>query len=294
MIFAFALAVAVGATAIALIVLLAPRFWPTEWEPAAQATLAAAVVGLVGALVGVLLAPPAKWVLDQVSLHTKHQLAVRSQVLVRFHDYAATYLYPFHSASGDLSTYLMEFDQAQRRQREDEALDGAFYALARYTYFYHVLSGQIAPRETSRPEGIFLSSRDGEDLVWKLCIRLWAFGVRTIRDEAVLVNELVRIDGSFESADQYLEKINNTSLLIGTTATLKTVFSGFARTMAIGHQELRDIATVLRVLCAVLGHELWRVWTPWYGSQARLPRQTFKPIKNIPQSRLQRIGVSYE
>lgn len=258
------------------------ELWPKSWEPAQQASLAGALIALVGGIFAVV----GKWFFDRISINTQHVLSVRENIIGRFYKYAGNYLAPLAGTAGELNKYLAEFRIAQdavHTQMEQDALHATLFYLSKYIQLQYVLRGQITLPNIDPPEGIFLVSPESEELVWALMIPPWAFGIETLEQQSLLVQELTK-----HSQVEFINLCQDQSsdlhgLGQHVDAALKEDWPN----------KISDLSDTLHAFNLILAYELTMVYSPWYRKSAPYPRHALATVLDLPEDRRDRIGIFY-
>lgn len=258
--------------------------WPNDWKPAAQATLAGALIAAAATSLSVLI----KYLFDSITISTKHRLDVREKILETFYGYAGHHLMPLSGAAGELAKYLLEFQATRRDQDRKKVWDSAFYCLAQYVRLQSALIGTFAVPEADRPLGLFLKSREREARVWDIMIPPWAFGVRSIQDQFLLIRYLPEYNGDAEESNPatFRKKSRNKKHPL---FTLRQTFEKWVG----GHPHLAEIIDVLIVLSAVIDYEVRSVYDAWYIDTEPGPSASIKVIEQFPDHVKDRLGIFY-
>lgn len=257
--------------------------WPNNWKPAAQATLAGALIAVAGTSLSVLI----KYLFDSITLSTKHRLAVRGKILETFYGYAGNHLMPLAGAAGELAKFLLEFQRTTQRERE-RVLDSAFYSLAQYVRLQSALIGTFAVPGADRPLGLFLKSREREARVWDIMMPPWVFGVRSIQDQFLLIRYLPEHEGDAgETTPAEFMRHSRDD-----THPLFILRQAFEQSVD-GHPHLPEIIDVLIVLSALIDYEVRSVYEAWYIDTEPGPSASIKVIKQIPVEVKESLGIFY-
>jgi hypothetical protein len=98
------IAIAITAS-LAVEMILLETVWPTDWPPAAQASLVGVLLTTAGGGVSILV----KAAFDRSHLDTQHRLSVREKLLTSGYTYSCDYLMPLASSAGELASHLREY-----------------------------------------------------------------------------------------------------------------------------------------------------------------------------------------
>lgn len=266
--------------------------WPGDWPVSAQATLAAAIIAPIVGLVTAVVSAGLKWWFDSVTLKTTYQLSVRSSMLKAFHSYAGNYIIPLSVASGELASYLeqyetlkqLEFESAEKEKRKSEAAERAFYHLTRFVKYRTAMTSTFSLRDVVPPLGVFLATNVAENRVWSWTPQLWALNIWNLEDEATLVDSLDTERRSGNEAIAFLNSAREDG------STLNRLFTSFVDWME-KNEHLRELATVLYALHALLSYELARVYSAWYKDDPREPKEEIAAIEGLSKEAKDRMGL---
>lgn len=266
--------------------------WPDDWPVSAQATLAAAIIAPVVGLVTAVVSAGLKWWFDLVTLKTTNQLTVRSSMLKEFHSYAGNYIIPLSVASGELASYLeqyetlkeLEFESPEKEKRKSEAAERAFYHLTRFVKYRTAMTSTFSLRDVEAPLGVFLVTNVAERRVWSWTPQLWALNVWNLEDEASLVDSLDNERRSGGEALAFLKSIREDG------STLNNLFTSFVEWME-KNKHLSELVTVLYALNALLSYELARVYSAWYKDDPREPKEEIAAIEGLSKEAKERMGL---
>lgn len=255
--------------------------WPSEWEPQAQATLAAALIALVGTLAGATV----KAAFDEASLRTRHRNNVQSNMLDRFYTYAGRYLLPLAAAAAEAARYLREYSQSKTAQRRIAKLDNAFYSAAQYIRLHATFQNTFSLPNAEPPLGILLSSHDAERRVWNLVVPPWALGVSSLVEESILLEGLNNPQGKMRTPKEFIELAQDPS------SPLHSIRQAFiAKTTSANVLNLIDVLNTLNVL---INYEVGQVFAPWYKDKPKYPKRELKRLESLPSEQKQKLGIFY-
>jgi hypothetical protein len=255
--------------------------WPSDWQPAAQATLAAALVGLVGTIGSVTI----KYFVDERTLVTQHALDVRTRMLDRFYEYAGHYIMPLAAAAAETARYLTEYASASPEKRT-EKLDSAFYSAAQYVRLQAAFKSTFSLRGVDPPLGILLSSHQAERQVWNLTPQAWALGVSSLADESALLGALCGPNGEMRSPESFLKRAHDPK---------SPVYRGRQRFVARVTRDpalLTGLINVLNTLNLLINYEVGRVYAPWYADSPEEPKKELNDIKALSAEEKRKLGIS--
>lgn len=263
---------------------LAFRFWPAHWEKAAQATLAAALIAQVGAVMGLI------WntTFQELLAISAHRRELRGKLMERFLANRTAYYSQLIAVAGELASSLRA---VANNPTEQDQLDLSFYHSARFLELVAVLRARfqrLAPFD--HPAGLTLRSGAVEDQVWDLILEPWTFGYWDAEQQSSLLASLRKSNKELVSPQDFL-------IIRGPTAGPQSAWASFAkrfsrrtRTPAVTGEGLRSawasfaekfsdpawtyaVAEVLYLLSAVLDYETGRIIDPWYEQRAPYPHQ---------------------
>ena len=267
-------------------------FWPDDWPEAAQATLAGAIIALISALLTTMVSLGLKSWFDSATIKTTHKLAVRSSILKVFHTYAGHYINPLSIASGELASYLeqyeilkaLDFESSEKVQRKLEAAERAFYHLARFAKYRTAMTGTYGLRGVEPPPGVFLATTSAESRVWDWTPQLWALNVSNVDDEAALVDSLDNERRSGAEALAFLDLARKEG------SKLHHLFISFSEWLE-NNEHLTEIVTVLNALNRLLDYELAQVFSPWYDDAPGPPDAEIAAMKELSKQAKERMGL---
>ncbi len=255
--------------------------WPSDWEPAAQATLAAALITLLSGGGGLFL----KAAFEKLRLETEHQLRIRAKIVESSHSYACDYLMPLASGAGELATHIEEY-RAADSEMPDRYLDAVLYSLAQYVRIQNALTSVMPLPDGTRPLGLFLTSKESEDQVWDTMIPPWVFNLRTLGDQSHLISALYCSTPDSTEHPIHLNPPHVFVELLQSSGTLSTIRNN-VREVLDNHQYLTEICTTLYALCDLVNYEVRVVLKAWYQDDAkaqlqRLESGGFRKIRSMP------------
>lgn len=256
--------------------------WPSDWEHEAQATLAAALIVLVGTVGSVAV----KYIVDQLALVTQHSLNVRLRMLDKFYEYAGHYVMPLAAAAGETARYLTEYASASPERRA-EKLDSAFYSAAQYVRLQATFKSTFSLPGVDPPLGILMSSHQAERRLWNLAPPAWALGVTSLTDESALLAALTDDDGKMRPPKAFIDCAHDP------TSPAHRVRQTFVARVTSDSALLRDLINVLNTLNLLINYEVGRVYAAWYTDSAEDPKDQLKGIESLPAEQKGKLGISY-
>lgn len=262
--------------------------WPDDWEAAAQAALAAALVTVAGSVLSV----PIKWAFDLISLNTEHRLRERAKILDMSYTYAAHYLMPLAGIAAELAKYLREFQTAITDDKKSRSLDAAFFSVAQYVRIQWALLGTAPLPGVDKPLGLFLKSAEREQRVWDLIMPPWALGIWGLQQESLLVQGLV--DTSSASAGDtgiprpsaFLAKSRDSN------DALNALRSTFQERLT-ENPHLNEMIDVLTALNQLINYEVKSILDAWYTDTDVTVPSTIKVIEEFTQDVKKNLGIFY-
>jgi hypothetical protein len=255
--------------------------WPSDWEPAAQATLAAALVGLLGGIASVVV----KWFVDQLTLVTQHRLNVRARMLEKFYEYAGHCVMPLAAAAGETARYLTEYATASPETRT-EKLDSAFYSAAQYVRLQAAFKSTFSLPGVDPPLGILMSSHEAERRIWDMAPPAWVFGVRSLTDESAVLGALCGIDGKMRSPEAFIDCGHDPKSRVG------RVREAFVMRVTCDPVLLNDLISTLITLNLLINYEVGKVYAPWYTDSPEEPKKELNDIKALSAEEKRKLGIS--
>lgn len=254
--------------------------WPSDSKPGAQATLAAALIGLLGTIGSVAV----RSAFDQLTLITQHRLNVQSRMLDRFYDYAGHYVMPLAAAAAETARYLGEYG-TETGSRQAEKLDCAFYSAAQYIRLYATLKNTFSLPNVDPPLGILMSSHEAEERIWQITPQPWVFGVSSLADESLLVAAVTTEDGKLRPAAELIGCSHDS------TSPLHRIRQTLVTRVTSDPVLLRDLISVLNTLSLLINFELGKVYAPWYSDSRREPKEELAIIAALPAKQKRKLGV---
>lgn len=185
--FEFVAFVAVVALLVTEIVLIA-SVWPDKWTDAAQAALAGALISAFVALASIFV----KAIFDRITLETQYRHNVRAKLVESGYVYSCEYLMPLAGSAVELARNIDEYRRADTGPKKERCLEAVLFCLAQYLRVQLGLVGTIPARDSTRPLGLFLTTKRSEDRVWDLMVPPWAFDIRLLDEQGRLVDYEVR------------------------------------------------------------------------------------------------------
>lgn len=263
--------------------------WPDDWEPAAQAALAGVLITVAGSLLSVAV----KWTFDSISLKTEHRLRLQGKIMETFYTYSGHYLMPLAGVVEELAKYLRAYQAARSDDKKIEALDGAFYSAAWYVRLHAALIGTLPLENVERPLGLFLKSRDREQLVWDLMMPPWALGIRSLEQESLLIQSLTR--GSPSSSDAIHQLTPPHDFIRNShdpDHALSLLQQRFEKVVG-GHDHLAEMIDVLTALNELINYEVRLAFDAWYTDVDGALPESIGIIKAFPDELKAKLGIFY-
>jgi len=255
--------------------------WPSDLDAAAQTTLAAALVGLVGTIGSVAV----KYFVDELTLVTQHRLNVRTGMLEKFYDYAGHYVMPLAAAAGETARYLTEYQSASSGMRTQK-LDSAFYSAAQYVRLQATFKSTFSLPGVQPPLGILMGSHKAERRIWDITPPAWALGVSSLADESVLLEGLCGSDGNMRSPKAFIDCAHDP------TSPVYRLKQAFAIRVTSDAVLLSDVISVLNTLNLLINYEVGMVYAAWYTDPPENPKDELKAIAALPPEQKRRLGIS--
>jgi hypothetical protein len=147
--------------------------------------------------------------------------------------------------------------------------------------------------DVDRPLGLFLKSKEREQLVWDLMMPPWAFGIRSIEQESVLIQSLTR--DSLSSGDVSHELIAPAEFIRNShdqNDPLSSLQERFQEVIS-GHQHFAKIVDVLTALNEVINYEVRSIFDAWYIEVDSGPPMSVEIIKRFPDAVKEELGIFY-
>lgn len=276
---------ALAFVAAVLVLVVTAAAWPAQWNDAAQATLAA---GLIGAYVGIG-SICVKAAFDRITLETQYRHNVRQRLVESSYVYACEYLMPLAGSAVELGRNIEEYQKASSEEKRESCLDAILYCLAQYLRVQLGLIGTIPTRESSRPLGLFLTTKQSEDRVWDLMMPPWAFDMRSLETQALLVESLyatVSSAISLRTPTEFIAESRDPATALG---QLRTGFRSFLA----AYPYRTEMQTVLYALGELVDYEVRRVLSAWYTAETLQEPARLGDVKRIPAEIQQQLGISY-
>jgi hypothetical protein len=263
--------------------------WPSDWDTAAQATLAAALITLLSGGGGLFL----KSAFEKLRQETEHQLGIKAKIIESSYAYGCDFLMPLASSAGELATHITEYIDAPNADMREHHLDAAMYSLAQYIRIQNALTGVIPLPDGTRPLGLFLTSKQAEDLVWDTIMPPWVFNVRTLSDQSELVWALYCHQPDRVDHPVHLNPPHRFVELLNSSPTLSTIRSRF-RDVLDNSPYLTEMCATLYSLCALVNYEVRVVLKAWYHDDAEAQLEGLATVRQFSNETKAALGLFYE
>jgi hypothetical protein len=201
---------------------------------------------------------------------------------------------PLAGSSIELARNIDEYRRADGESQKDQCIEGVLYCLAQYVRVQLGLVGTIPARDCKRPLGLFLSTKQSEDRVWDIMMPPWAFDMRGLIDQALLVDELycptrdsAEHSPHLRPTAEFIAFSRNPESNLG---KLRLKLASFLHDSA----HLEEMYTVLTAMGELVDYEVRRVLSAWYAVEKLEEPERLKEVALISaEVQAKVLGIRY-